>query len=166
MTEPMAAESDRRPLASAEGDGFRLGDFLPYQLAALAARVSRDFAQVYEREFGLDIPEWRVIAHLGEAEQVSVREIHARVDMDKSRVSRAAARLEAAGLVTKEANPGDRRLVSLALTEAGRDLLARIGPRALAYERALLDRLPPEEARMLRACVRAMLEATEAQAPD
>jgi DNA-binding MarR family transcriptional regulator len=138
-------------------DAFRLDDFLPYRLAVLAARVSRDFARIYEAEFGLSIPEWRVIAHLGEAEEVSVREIHRRVDMDKSRVSRAAARLESAGLVAKTAHATDGRLVSLTLTAKGRDLLAAIAPRAREYEAELMARLPAPEAAMIRACVEAML---------
>lgn len=140
-------------------EDFRLDDFLPYRLAVAAARVSRDFARIYEAEFGLSVPEWRVIAHLGEAEAVSVREIHARVDMDKSRVSRAAARLEAAGYVAKTANPADRRLVSLTLTEEGRALLDAIKPRARAYEADLLARLPETEAQALRGAVEALLKA-------
>lgn len=138
---------------------FHLDDFLPYRLAVAAARVSRDFAKIYEAEFGLSIPEWRVIAHLGQAEAVSVREIHARVDMDKSRVSRAAARLETAGYVAKTANPADRRLVSLTLTPEGRALLDAIKPRAREYEAELLARMPEAEARMLRACIEALVKA-------
>ena len=72
--------------------GFELTDFLPYQLAVAAGRVSRAFSDRYRAEFGLSIPEWRVLAHLSTADAVSIREIHARVDMDKSKVSRAAAR--------------------------------------------------------------------------
>ena len=38
--------------------------------------------------------EWRVIANLTQKEAVSVRDIFERVDMDKSKVSRAASRLD------------------------------------------------------------------------
>ncbi|MGG7566922.1 MarR family winged helix-turn-helix transcriptional regulator [Rhodovulum sp. DZ06] len=139
---------------------FHLDEFLPYRLAVAAARVSRDFARLYEAEYGLSIPEWRVIAHLGAAEgAVSVREIHQKVDMDKSRVSRAAARLETAGYVTKSENAADRRLVSLRLTDEGRRLHAAIAARAQVYEAELLSRLPQEEARMLRACLDAVAAA-------
>ncbi len=69
---------------------FDLSAFLPYQLAVASARVSKGFAERYRAEFGLSIPEWRVLAHLAGGDAVSVREIHARVDMDKSKVSRAA----------------------------------------------------------------------------
>jgi maleylacetoacetate isomerase len=113
---------------------FDLSAFLPYQLAVAAARVSKGFADRYRAEFGLSIPEWRVLAHLAGDDAVSVREIHARVDMDKSKVSRAAARLEEAGLIEKRENAADRRLLDMRLTDKGRDL---IGP-----DRAHRRRLP------------------------
>ena len=43
---------------------FLLSQFLPYQLAVAAAHVSREFSTRYRREFGLSIPEWRVLAHI------------------------------------------------------------------------------------------------------
>ncbi|MEM9048073.1 MAG: MarR family winged helix-turn-helix transcriptional regulator [Pseudomonadota bacterium] len=137
---------------------FDLEGFLPYQLAVLAARVSRDFARLYSQEFGITIPEWRVIAHIAQAGTVSVREIHARVDMDKSRISRAAGRLEAAGLVVKATSKGDRRLVALSLTKAGWALYTRIVPMAQRYETEVLSRLDPETAQRFRGTIRQLLE--------
>lgn len=121
--------------------GFDLSAFLPYQLSVASARVSRGFAERYKAEFGLSIPEWRVLAHLAQSEAVSVREIHARVDMDKSKVSRAAARLEAQGLIEKRPHPGDRRLLDMRLTARGRDLIDRIVPIADAYQAEVIARL-------------------------
>lgn len=120
---------------------FDLTAFLPYQLAVAAARVSRGFAERYRAEFGLTIPEWRVLAHLAQSGAVSVREINARVDMDKSKVSRAAARLEASGLIEKRENAEDRRLLDMRLTDKGRDLVARILPIADQYQADLLAQL-------------------------
>ncbi|MFM7655696.1 MAG: MarR family winged helix-turn-helix transcriptional regulator [Paracoccaceae bacterium] len=122
---------------------FDLSDFLPYQLAVASSRISRAFAERYRAEFGLSIPEWRVLAHLAQSDAVSVREIHARVDMDKSKISRAAARLEAAGLIEKRENPEDRRLLDMRLTAKGRDLIARIVPIADAYQGELLALIGP-----------------------
>lgn len=120
---------------------FDLSDFLPYQLAVASSRISREFAEKYRAEFGLTIPEWRVLAHLAQSDAVSVREIHARVDMDKSKVSRAAARLEAAGLIEKRENVEDRRLLDMRLTAKGRDLIARIVPIADAFQSDLIRKL-------------------------
>jgi DNA-binding MarR family transcriptional regulator len=106
--------------------GFSLETFLPFQLVVAAERVSRKVHRLFQARFGITIPEWRVLAHLGQVDAVSVREIHARVDMDKSKVSRAAARLEAQGYVTKKVHPTDRRLVELTLTDAGRAMLDQL----------------------------------------
>lgn len=120
---------------------FDLSAFLPYQLAVASSRVSKAFAERYRAEFGLTTPEWRVLAHLAQSDAVSVREIHARVDMDKSKVSRAAARLEASGLIEKRENAEDRRLLDMRLTAKGRDLIDRIVPIADAYQDEILTLL-------------------------
>ena len=129
---------------------FDLSAFLPYQLAVAAARVSKDFAVRYRAEFGLSIPEWRVMAHLAGGDAVSVREIHARVDMDKSKVSRAAARLETAGLIEKRENAGDRRLLDMRLTPKGQALIARIMPIADGFQADLEARLGKDAAAFRR----------------
>jgi DNA-binding MarR family transcriptional regulator len=125
---------------------FDLSAFLPYQLAVAASRVSRGFAEIYRAEFGLTIAEWRVLAHLAQSGAVSVREICARVEMDKPKISRAAARLETAGLIEKHENSSDRRLVVISMTDAGRDLMARILPIAEAYQARVLAHLGAEAA--------------------
>ncbi len=135
---------------------FDLSAFLPYQLAVAAARVSKGFAERYRAEFGLTIPEWRVLAHLAGEDAVSVREIHARVDMDKSKVSRAAARLEEAGLIEKREHADDKRLVDMRLTEAGRDLIGRIVPIADGFQADVQARLGPDAEAFRRGLARLM----------
>lgn len=116
---------------------FVLNDFLPYRIAVTAARISRAFERRYMAETGLSVSEWRVMAHLLNEAEISVREIEARVDMEKSKVSRAASRLEAEGLITKVVNPEDRRLVSLSLTDKGRALMDRLIPMANTFQAEL-----------------------------
>ena len=139
---------------------FDLEEFLPYQLAVLAERVSQKFATLYKARFGISVAEWRVVAHLSQSERVSVREIHERVAMDKPKISRAATRLEASGYLTKSENPEDGRLVSLALTEEGRTMMAELVPLAEAFERDVLRQLGQESVRF-RNVVRLLLSATE-----
>jgi DNA-binding MarR family transcriptional regulator len=43
-----------------------LENFLPYRLNCLASAVSRDFKAVYGRHYDLTVPEWRVLATLGQ----------------------------------------------------------------------------------------------------
>ena len=140
---------------------FVLDHFLVYQLTVLAGRLSRGLAEHYRRTWGISIPEWRVVAHLSQSDAVSVREIHAKVDMDKSKVSRAATRLEEAGYITKRSNPDDRRLVELALTRKGRAMMADLAPVALAYEARVLAQLGPDRASTFREATVLLLEDHE-----
>ena len=123
---------------------FDLDSFLPYRLTVVAGQVSREFARRYEKHFGLSRAEWRVLAHLSRAGTASVREIHAEADLDKSRVSRAASRLEASGLLAKQEHPTDGRLVHLSLTTAGNDMMAQLAEMARAYQVELEQRLGPD----------------------
>ncbi|MPL83871.1 DNA-binding MarR family transcriptional regulator [Rhodobacter sp. 140A] len=120
---------------------FDLDGFLPYRLSVAAARVSRRFAALYEAEAGLTIPEWRVLAHLGRSGSVSVRDIHERVALDKSVVSRAASRLESAGWLRKSGHETDRRLIVLELTPEGEALMARLGAIAARFQAELCAEL-------------------------
>jgi DNA-binding MarR family transcriptional regulator len=138
---------------------LELDRFLPYLVNNLASRLSTELAAVYRRRFGITIPEWRVIAHLAGNKNVSIREIFARVAMDKSKVSRAAARLELAGYVEKNVNNADRRLVELQLTAKGRKLFQQIEPLALAYERQALSALSSQEEDLFRAVIAKLLES-------
>ena len=122
---------------------FDLNTFLPYRMNVAASRISRAFADRYREDFGITIPEWRVLVHLHHAGDVSVRDIESRVDMEKSKVSRAASRLEAAGYVSKAVNDQDRRLLALRLTDSGHDLVARVLPVAMQYQDEMLERLGP-----------------------
>ena len=120
---------------------FDLDRFLPYRLNRAASRISRAFSEQYRERFGISIPEWRVLVHLHAEGDVSVRDIEARVDMEKSKVSRAATRLERAGYITKAVNETDRRLLLLRLTPEGRALVAQLLPVAMEFQDVLLARL-------------------------
>ncbi|RJL07540.1 MarR family transcriptional regulator [Paracoccus aestuarii] len=123
---------------------FHLDEFLPYRLSVAAQQVSRRFAALYAAEAGLSVAEWRVLAHLDHSGTVSIRDIHARVNLDKSVVSRAATRLEAEGHLHKTGSSADRRLIELRLTPKGRSLMGRLRPMARDFNAALMAELGPD----------------------
>ncbi len=121
---------------------FVLKEFLPYQLAVLSSQISREFSGFYRDKHGISVSEWRILAHLSQTKNsVSVREIFSQVDMDKSKVSRAATRLSRRGLLIKTQNAADKRLVELSLSKTGRDLVRELTPTAFEFERKVLGRL-------------------------
>ena len=122
---------------------FDLDRYLPYRLTVIAARLSADLARQYKTRYGISIAEWRVLLNLGYSGEVSVRDIERRVSLDKSKVSRAATRLEAEGYITKAVDEADRRLLRLALTDKGIVLLRELIPLASAYQDKLEAMLGP-----------------------
>ena len=123
-------------------DLLQLDSFLPYRAARLATALSRGLAAQYEARYQISVPEWRVLVHLTQESEISVRDIFTRVDMDRARVTRAVQRLEGRGLVSKLVNESDRRLVRLALTPVGRDLAAELSRHAMAFEARITATLP------------------------
>ena len=144
-------------------ENLRLDGFLPYRINVLASHLSRRLAQVYGERFGISIAEWRVIAHLASEDKISVREIVERVDMDKSKISRAASNLEANGLIEKKTSAADRRLVEMQLTRKGRRLFAEIEPLALDFQDSLLAELSARERSSLQSIVDKLLTRLEDQ---
>lgn len=158
---------------SQDAESFSLDRFLPYQLSVAAEALSRLFARRYEDAFGIAVPEWRVLAVLGESADASgdrpqglaTQAIIDRTQMDAVRVSRACARLVAKGLVVRHVNPGDQRTRHLALTARGRDVYGRIAPMALDLERSLMAGLDAQERRTLEDLL-AKIRARAAQVAD
>ena len=68
-----------------------------------------------------------------------------RTPMDKMKVSRAVASLEAKGFVLRAISNSDRRVNTLSLSKAGRALFDRIAAVALDYEDNLLSALDENE---------------------
>jgi DNA-binding MarR family transcriptional regulator len=122
-----------------------LETFVPYRLAVAAHTVSRVLSGIYTKEFGLSIPEWRVLANLGRFGPLNGGELAERCSMDKPKVSRALQRLEARGLTQRAVVSADRRQVRLTLTRRGRLQFRQIAGLALEWEAELLDALAPAE---------------------
>jgi DNA-binding MarR family transcriptional regulator len=130
---------------------LHLAGFVPFRLNRLAGAVSQYLAVIYHDRFALEIPEWRVIATVGESGGCTAQRVAASTGMHKTRVSRALAQLRRRGLIARRASTRDRRELPLQLTPAGRRLYARLVPLVLERERALLACLSGAERRAMLA---------------
>ena len=150
----------------AETDGaiasLSLDDFLPYRLSVAANAVSDVIASSYQSKFGLSIPQWRLMAVLGEGGPMTPQGLCARTVMDKVTVSRAAAALHERRLVEREPNASDGRSHRVGLTTAGQDLYAQIAPLALAHEARLLEGFSPFERATMQNLLRRLQDAADA----
>jgi DNA-binding MarR family transcriptional regulator len=139
--------TDEIPARPNTAPALLLANFTPFRLNRLANGVSEHLSEVYKRRFGLEIPEWRVVATVGAACACNAQYIADSTRMHKTRVSRAIAHLVKRGLIERAPNADDRREMQLRLTKAGRELYAELIPLALERQRALLACLNEEELR-------------------
>lgn len=121
-----------------------LDEFAPYRIVALGHAISGRLARVY-RDENITIPEWRVLAVIGEATKVAARDVVKRTPMDKMTVSRAVAGLEQKNFVKRAPDASDRRVSMLSLSPDGLKVFDRIAALALSFEDDLMSVLEPEE---------------------
>jgi DNA-binding MarR family transcriptional regulator len=145
---------------------LELERFLPYRLNVVAESVSRALSRLYAERYGIGVPEWRVMATLGEYERMTAKQVGTHSRMHKTKVSRAVAALETKGLIEREANAEDMREAFLALTGRGLRVYQDLAPRALAFERALDKTLGSGERAHLDAVLRRLEERAQELADD
>jgi DNA-binding MarR family transcriptional regulator len=120
--------------------------FVPFRLNRLAAEVSMALSSEYQARYGLDIPEWRVLATLGfRKEACSAQYISQCTRTHKSTISRAVTALLERELIERVANADDRREFRLRMTRKGRTLYDELIPRLLRREQEILGCLSAQE---------------------
>lgn len=139
---------------------LKLERFLPYRLVVSATLASRALARIYNHHFGISIPEWRVMAMLGQFDRLTARDVGELSHMHKTKVSRAVTGLAERGLVEKTPNRDDRREAFLSLTAPGRRIYDQVAPLALAFEKSLIDDIPPGEMQAFERVLSTLTERT------
>jgi DNA-binding MarR family transcriptional regulator len=136
------------------------------------AQVNRRLAAEMEQHDGLPIAWYDVLVHLSFAPEAgwSMQELAGQVMMSGSGLTRMVDRLIDAGLVQRrradERQADDRRVVRVALTEAGQATLARVQPRHQARVRAyFLQHVRAEELDCLRNVGERVLAELSQEAP-
>jgi DNA-binding MarR family transcriptional regulator len=120
--------------------------FVPFRLNRLAAEVSTALSSEYRERYGLDIPEWRVLATLGfRNDACSAQYISQCTRTHKSTISRAVTALMKRQLVERVENADDRREFQLRMTRKGEALYQQLIPRLLRREQVILSCLSAQE---------------------
>jgi DNA-binding MarR family transcriptional regulator len=140
----------------------RLGHFVPYLLSVTSNAVSGRIADEYRSRFGRKVPEWRVMAVLGDSGALTQRQLTRLTMMDKVAVNRACKELEERGLARRLPNTDDGRSHLLELTDEGRGMHGEIMPLALEMERRLFATFTEDE----RTTFRMLLARVRSEAAD
>jgi len=104
----------------------------------------------FEWEMGVSAGTWFSLALLSEKDGISQGELSQKFEIDPSRVTRLAKRLEREGLILRKRDPEDQRIVRMFLTEKGRGLVEDLSEHRVKFDRQIGSMLSPEELTELR----------------
>ena len=127
-------------------------------LPSLALAFKR-LVTTIERESGVGGMKWFLLTVLGRRDGLSQGEFTQEYEMDPSRVTRKAQSLEADGLIRRERDPEDNRVMRMYLTEKGSGVLDRLPEINEQLRRRVHSVLSEEEFEELRRMLGLLAEA-------
>lgn len=162
-----AIEPTHRSQTAPERDGAVT---LTSQLAELLTRASWRLRRGAVKELaplGLTFAQSRLLRTLARAgEPLRIGDLAARQEVVPRSTTTMVDALEAAGLVSRQADPGDRRSVLVGLTTAGNTLLARMDAARRESAEALFDHLTPAQQQQLLDLLTAVNEQQNCESPE
>lgn len=126
---------------------YRLDDQIGYVLRRVTQRHLALFAAAIPE---VTTTQFAVLARLAEIGPQSQNHLGRETAMDAATIKGVVDRLAKLGLVTTNADPSDRRRLTVSLTEAGGQLFASKVATALAVSAETVSPLTVEEARTLK----------------
>jgi DNA-binding MarR family transcriptional regulator len=100
---------------------------LSYQVTSTSDALRRGAALRLQREHGLPLAQWRVLARIAAMQPVRLQDLASSSEADKGQVSRIVTSLVQANLVHRTAHAKDARSSHLGLTEAGETVVSEFG---------------------------------------
>lgn len=150
----------------ADDDVLTLETFMPYRLNVLAEVVSQSLARLYSKRYRIGIPQWRILAALGQYHSMTAKQVGEHSHMHKTKVSRAVAALQDKGLLTRETDTDDKRAAFLTLTDKGQGIYDALKPVALEFSQALEAVLDPADKDAFDRILRVLQERSEELAEE
>jgi MarR family transcriptional regulator, transcriptional regulator for hemolysin len=132
------------------------------------AKAMREAFEATLTAAGGSLGTWVVLNALSEVGGMSQAALATYVHLEGATITHHVDRLENAGLVRRDLDPGDRRVRRLALTEAGTELHGRLLEAVIALQRQVLAGLEPAERETIRRAldtIQANLAALRSSAP-
>jgi len=133
-----------------EGKSLHIGHFLTFQIIRLANAAKANVTRQYLAEFGLSVPEWRLLAMSVRFEPVRFSELVANSNMDKGQASRTLHALTKRGLVSSQPAGGGARRGA----ESGAPIILTVTPKGRKLYRTCLPVAQRNQAQLLRLLTR------------
>lgn len=128
---------------------------MPGHLIRRAQQVSHALFSEECGAFDLTSVQFAALTAIAENPGIDATRLSTVIAFDRSTIGDVLERIEAKGWIVRTPSPSDRRIKLLELSQAGHDLLARVGPSVLRVQERLLASFDaPERERVLQLLAR------------
>jgi DNA-binding MarR family transcriptional regulator len=138
-----------------------VADLLSYQLLRLSNTLALYSSRRYRDQFGVTLPEWRVLSIVAARGTTTAREISRVLATDKGWVGLSVESLRRRKLVETSSDEADSRKILLNLSKEGRALHGAIVAIARQRQRRLLATIPKNAAATLVASLTRLQEEAD-----
>ena len=125
-----------------------------------ASRQISVYLETHTRELGVSPIEGHVLSYLRSYSPAPIGELVRVFGLKQSTFTSLLDRLEKAGLIRREMNPGDRRSFLIHITDAGRELAERLNRFLETLEDEIRKHASPGDVEGFRAVMAAVEEVT------
>jgi DNA-binding MarR family transcriptional regulator len=141
----------KRSRAGGAGTGqtLDLERYVPAFITFIANKLSRSASAFYQKHFGVNVTEWRIMALLAIEPGITASRICYVIGFDKGPVSRTLTVMQGRGLIAIATDRRDGRSHSISLTPKGQQIHDAVIVEALERERRLLACLRKDEREVL-----------------
>lgn len=131
------------------GQTLDLERYVPAFVTFIANKLSRSATAFYQKRFGVNVTEWRIMSLLAIEPGITASRICHVIGFDKGPVSRTLTIMQNRDLITIKTDPRDGRSHSISLTPKGWKTHDAVIIAALERERRLLACLRKDEREVL-----------------
>jgi DNA-binding MarR family transcriptional regulator len=128
-----------------------------------ASRQISVYLEAHTRELGVSPVEGHILTYLGSYAPAVIGELVRVFGIKQSTFTSMLDRLEEAGFIRREINPGDRRSFLVHLSDEGRELAERLNRRLEALEDEIRARVSGQDVEGFQAVMKAVEEITRVQ---
>lgn len=127
------------------GQTLDLERYVPAFITFIANKLSRSASAFYQKSFGVNVTEWRIMSLLAIEQGIPASRICNVIGFDKGPVSRTLSVMQKRGLIAIRTDSRDARSHSISLTAKGHSTHDAVIVAALAREQQLLSCLRKDE---------------------
>jgi len=131
-----------------------------------ASRQISVYLEAHTRELGVSPVEGHFLSYLRSYSPAPIGELVRVFGIKQSTFTSLLDRLEKAGLIRREMNPGDRRSFLIHITDAGRELAESLNALLETFEAEIRECLSAQELEGFRAVMSAVEEVTRVRLRD